>query len=337
MITLELVTDFILEYFQNVSISKNGAHFHARCALCGDSVKNKRKKRWHCEFNNGQPFYHCFNCERSGSFLELYSELKGIDISDAKKELFKFDAGYLTQLLSPRRKEKIVKEIQYETFDYILDDCIGRRDTADGIIQESYRMELLRFIRDRKIPSNFPLFIAYKGDYKDRIIIPIYEDGSIVYFQARALGDTTYKQKYKNPTLKKGNIVLNKENFDRSKYIIVTEGLLDAAQLGNQGTSCLGASITDEFISLLLPLTDVGVIIALDNDKAGKDGMKKILRESKYQHLLKYFIMPYKYNGIKDINMLVTAFGIEDVYQFVIENSYNNFSTLVKIGVGGKQ
>jgi DNA primase len=336
MIPLETVTQFIQENFPKLSISKNGSHFHARCVLCGDSKKSKNKRRWHMEYNNGQPFYHCFNCERSGSFLELYSELKGISISDAKKELFKFDSQHLVQLLSPRKKEKIVKEIEYENHDYVLEDCIGVDDVPDGVIQAQYQKELFSFIEERKIPLDFKLFVAYKGEYKDRIIIPIYEDGNIVYFQARALQETSYGQKYKNPTLQKGNIILNKENFDRTKYIIVTEGLFDAAQLETQGTSCLGASVNDTFLASLLPLTDIGVIIALDNDKAGIDGIKKILKESKYQHLLKYFMMPDEYKEAKDINKLVTDFDIKNIYQFVVDNSFSNFEIQVKFGIGGK-
>ena len=345
MITIEFLHDFIFENCQKVSVSKGGHHFHTRCPLCGDSKKSLSKKRFHVEFNNAQPFFHCFNCGESGSFLELYSKIKCVSISEAKKILYRFDPNYLIQALSPRKKEKIVEEIEYESHDYILDDCIGINTDVSGIIESQYKQELQNFITKRKIPPDVPIFIAYKGDYKNRIIIPIYEDGCIVYFQGRALEDTNYDQKYKNPTLQKGSIILNKEKFDRSKYIIVSEGLIDAFMVGTQGTSCLGAYVNAYFIESLLKLTDKGVILALDNDETGTDEIRRILgwnkklhrfdnlKEEKWAHKVKYFIMPDK--NIKDLGELTLNSNIGDVYLFVVNNSYDQFNVKVLLDSGG--
>jgi DNA primase len=334
MITLEGVNEFIYANLQNVKTSKNGTHFHARCPLCGDSKKSKAKKRFHLDYNEGQPFWHCFNCGRSGSFLQLYAEINGTTVYEAKKHFRRFDVDYLTQALSPKKKEKVLKEIHYETHNYILDDCVNINDDAEGYVIKSHQKALQGFINRRNLPDNFPLYIAYKGDYKSRIIIPVFEGDDIVYFQGRACTDSI-EPKFKNPTLKKGDVILNKDKFNRSKYIIITEGLIDAFIVGDQCTCALGASISEYFVDRLLKLTDKGVIVALDNDETGENEYIKLLEES-FGHKLKYFEMPYKYQEIKDINMLVEKYDIENMYQFIVDNSYTSFELAVKLKMGGK-
>jgi len=278
MLELQIVSEFIYEYFSLVTVSKNGTHFHARCALCGDSVKNPRKKRFHLDYNNGQPMYHCFNCEESGSFIELYCILKGVDIKQAKRELFKYNPNVLVQKLSRKKKDKIVEEISSENHNHILKKCVSDKNPPNGIMAEKWIGILKDFRESRNIPEEFTLLYAYDGEYKGRIIIPIYDEyGDIVYFQARKVPGSDVEPKYKNPTIKKGSIIFNKHKINPNYPIIVTEGLLDAISIGDQGTSCLGAEITDVFLKEVSKLTHKCIIIALDNDEAGMKSIVKFM------------------------------------------------------------
>jgi len=334
MLDLEVVSQFMTEHFQKVTTSKGGTHFLARCLLCGDSVKHPNKRRFNLDYNNSQPFYHCFNCGKSGSFLELYSTIKCISIAEAKRELFAYDPNRLVQQLSPKKEAKIVKEIEFDDHAYILDDCLFKTSEPDGILEKQWHKKLMDFCSERKIPQDVPIYIAYKGDYQGRIIIPIIQDGIITYFQGRALEDTGYSQKYMNPTLTKGSVIFNKNNFKRDKSIIVTEGLIDAMQIGNQGTSCLGASVSDDLLKSLLELTDVGVIVALDNDAAGLKETIRLMKNSKWSHLLKWFLLiGHKWSNYKDLGELVQKETVEDLYGFVVSNSYNKFEAQIKINL----
>jgi len=330
MLSLDVVNDFMYEHFSKVTTSKNGSHFHARCILCGDSKTNPNKKRFHLEYNSGQSVYHCFNCNASGSFLELYSILKNISINEAKKELYQYNPENLIQILSTRKKEKFIKEIEHEVFNYILDDCVGLDYNNGGYIQMQYKSKLKQFKNDRKIPDNFKLFIAYRGEYQGRVLLPIYDGNDIVYFQGRLLENDDDSVKYKNPTLQKESIILNKGKFDRNKYIVITEGIIDALQIGDQGTSCLGATISNEFIEELLTFTDMGVIIALDNDERGKKEMVKFIKTNKYASNVRYFLFPNKYN-CKDFGELVNKYSVDSLYEMIIENSLSNFEALMKL------
>lgn len=334
MLSLDIVTEFMYGYFSGIKTSKNGSHFLARCVLCGDSKKSKAKRRFNLDYNNGNPIYHCFNCGRSGSFLQIYSTLKNITISEAKKELYDYNPDRLIQELSNKKRDKIIKEIEYEYYDYILKDCISITDIVDDYITKQYQKQLLYFYKDRQIPSTIRIYIAFKGDYKGRFIIPIFnEDDHIVYFQARRIRDDI-ELKYKNPTLEKGSIIYNKHKFDRSMYIIVFEGLIDAMMVGSQGTSCMGSEITENFVSELIGLTDKGIIIAFDNDKTGIKSLYNFMKKNIHSNRVKYFLFPCEYMNQKDINNIVVKYHIKDVYDMIIKNSYSKIETVTKLNLG---
>ncbi len=336
MVSLEFVTDYVLQNIPKTKITKNGTHFTGRCVICGDSKKSQSKRRFNLDWNNGRPMFHCFNCGESGSFLDLYSRLEGISKGHAYKILYGHDVSQFDSE-SVRDKMKLgdhveVEHIKAETFVFqdILSDCLASGDKAEGYISQKFQNYLLNFIRDRKIPKNIKIFVAYKGKYKGRIIIPIYdEENNLVYFQGRAVNDSI-KPKYLNPDLDKTTIIYNISRFERDKYIIVTAGLLDAFMVPPQGTTPLGSSVTEEFIKELFTKTDKGVILAYDNDKPGQDSMLKFMKDNKYSNMTKYFLIPNKYSTDEDLNALVTNHVNileKDLYDMVVGNSHTRVAT----------
>lgn len=335
MLDLEFVSNFLYANLDKVSVkpNKNGREFIARCPLCGDSKKSLTKRRFHLKYENENKIvYICFNCHKTGSFIELYSILNGISISEAFKTLKKVKFDSIKQVLKKKKAEKVVSnnpnEIVFQEFSDILKDCLSVNSIPDGIMQSKLLNCLKSFINDRKIDKSYPLYVAYRGYWKNRIIIPIYDNNNLVYFQGRAIFQSD--NKYLNPKSEKKNIILNKNNFSRDKYIVICEGIFDALSIGPQGTICLGASIDDKFIKKVAEYTDVGIIIALDNDKTGKEQLLKTINESIYRNKLKYFIFPNKYNHIKDLNELKIEDEKINIYDFIVKNSYNNISAKLK-------
>ena len=331
MITQEFVTEFMLQNFEKVTISRGGMHFHCRCALCGDSRKSVNKKRFHLDCNGPDNIkWHCFNCGKgSRNFVSLYSEIMGLSHKESYKICNRYDTKGIKDTLN--RKTKVVKRVieNITTFNSILNDCIGVNDKPKGFVDSKLQKELLKFIKERKISDDIKIFAAFNGKYRNRIIIPIYKGRDIIYFQARRISQDI-DTKYLNPVSEKTTIVLNEKLFDYNKYIIITEGILDAYSIGNQGTTCIGKSISDGFIEKLSLLTNKGIIVSLDNDKDGLIELKKILN-SKHNKKLKYFLMPYK--KIKDLNELYCSesINISNIYDFVVENSYDTLKTKVKL------
>ena len=320
----------MFENFQLVTI-QSGTRFHARCPLCGDSAKDRQKKRFHLDYNGGNPVWHCFNCDKgSKSFMTLYCKVLGIDYKTAYKKLFKYDSKKYKERLKPVRVKpaKIINEPN--NFNWILQDC---KLDVGSLMYDTYKRLLEEFRAERMIPDKYDLFLAHRGKYKGRVIIPIYDaQRDIIFFQGRSLPALDLEPKYLNPVTEKSMIVLNESVFQKDKYIVVTEGIIDAFMVGGQGTACLGVKMSDEFLKRLLSSTDKGVILVFDNDDAGMEALTHFMYVNKYKERVRYFLMPEKYRDYKDINNIVVERNIKDIYDFVVKNSNDHLATNFILG-----
>jgi hypothetical protein len=322
MIDLSKLDDFVFQNLQNVSRKPNGG-YHCRCPLCGDSKKSKIKKRLHIDFYKKADVFvfTCYNCGESGSIYHLYSLVKNVTSSIAQKELntVQWNGEVLKRRLQPVQETIEIDKIEDEIKDYCK-GWITRNSKVEGTIEKRLQKALIDFEVSRKVPVT--CFATVEGPFKGRAIIPLYQDGVLKYFQGRALFGQ--EPKYLNPPVKKEGLILNKDNFERDKYIIVTEGLLDAYSVGNQGTAILHATISQKYIESLMPFTNAGVIFALDNDSTGVSKVKKYIKDKVFQNFrnVGIFFMPDEYKHLKDMNDLKVKTFIDDLYTFVLKNSY---------------
>lgn len=325
---ITFVYSFVQENFPNVSISRNGTHFNFRCPFCGDSEKNIRKKRFHLQFKDEESiYYNCFNCNTSGSFYDLYGMIKGISSTDAYKDLNKFNPEIIKSRVknsSYKSKEKIEYLPKNCFNDFLEKECIEDIATPNGLVETSLHNALLKFKEERRITQK--LYVCKEGTFQKRIIIPVFDNDKCVFFQGRRILETM-NPKYLNPSVEKENIILNKDNFERDKFIIITEGILDAYSIGNQGTTCLGASIPDDFFEILFTYTNAGVILALDNDDVGKKEMAKTIQKSSFNKRLYYFML----NDYKDLNEFYVKTGCPDVYKYILDNKYDYLDAYIKL------
>ena len=334
MIQLEVVTEFMFAHFEQVKTSKGGTHFLARCPLCGDSKKNPFKKRFNLDYYNGVPGWNCFNCGEHGNFYDIYSIMKGISYDDAVERLqnpeWKRGDRRKNDEVKKRldKKKEVKEEIEFTYYNSILEDCKNP--------PERYLNALKNFRQDRKIPQWAKLYICYQGRYKNRIIIPIFDNEDIVYFQARRIPKTKLVPKYDNPASPKEIIIVNYNLFDPDKYIVVSEGIVDAWMVGTQGTTCLGKFISEEFLEKLFAMTKKGVIIALDNDKEGAKALRKFMDENKYSRKVKYFFHPSEFTDYDDINSIVRHRHVENVYELITQNSVNFSTAITKLTISNK-
>ena len=329
MIDLQVVTEFVYAHFEQVKITKHGTHFLARCPICGDSKKNKLKRRFNLDFHNGVPGWNCFNCDEYGNFYDIYSRLKGISYDEAVDQLknWKWDKDRVKSRLTATKKEE--EKVEFTHYNWIKEDCIEP--------PERYIKALKNFYDDRRIPKEHKLYISYKGRYANRIIIPIFDkDDNIVYFQARRIPKTGIIPKYDNPSSPKEIIIMNSHLFDPDKYIIVPEGIIDAYMIGNQGTTCLGKFISEEFLEKLLTMTSKGVIVALDNDTEGEKALFKFMNTNKFSRKVTFFSHPSEFSEYDDINSIVRGKSVQNVYELITRNSVNYSTAYTKLTISNK-
>jgi 5S rRNA maturation endonuclease (ribonuclease M5) len=320
MPTLDQVSDFVYSNCDKVHFDGKG-HFHCRCPVCGDSKKSRIKKRFHLQFDNENSIYwQCWNCGESGNFYDLYASIEGVTSEEAYRLYNKYSSKSILSRLNKQKfkKENKAENVNTNNFNHIIDDCLSTDSEPDGFIQNKFHSILMQFINDRKI--DFPVYICYKGFYRGRIIIPIIENDNIIYFQGRRINEQM-EPKYLNPSVKKQSIILNRNNFDPNKSIVVTEGIMDAHMVGPQGTSILGKELTQEFLDIISQYTNKDIIVVMDNDE---DGLKKTHDYIEQFKNVKYFIMPRKFNNIKDLNQLAVKHNINksEMYKLVCDNGY---------------
>src|SRR5574343_180295 len=339
MLPIEFVTENVYKYFENVNITRSGTQFLARCSLCGDSKKSKSKRRFNLTYDGKSCAWHCWNCGKHGNFYDLYAYFEGIDPKEAYDILFskfsKFKVETIKRKLSPLKPVVNLLNRDYVGNDFtpLLDDCIDEKSIVDGYQQKKLQDALIKFRKDRCIDDEIKLYIAVSGDYRGRIIIPVFEGNRLVYFQGRSIDDYS-SEKYKNPPCEKSKIILNKDKFDRSKYIIVCEGILDANTLLNQGTTCLGKELSNEFIETVLSLTDVGVILALDNDDEGVKTVQTFIKDrlaSRRKGNSKIKVLVYPNGSLKDLNAIYSNNKDINMYDFVVDNSVSVEMAIAKL------
>jgi len=95
-------------------------------------------------------------------------------------------------------------------------------------------------------PSYIQFYNIRKGkdNYEDRIVIPNFEYGSgkCNYFIARSIRPKD-KMKYKNPRVKRGNILFNYYEAYKHETVFLTEGWFTGASYGTNFCSYLGSTI----------------------------------------------------------------------------------------------
>lgn len=314
-VPLSYLTEFIYSYLQLPT--QSGLTWKTRCPICGDSAKDPYKKRFGIIYDpvkqDGKA--HCFNCNYSaGSLVKVFMDVKHATFQEIQRELQGNSLEILKKSSGAKKAPeiKVVNQPHFEDFSWILNDCI--LGEPDGLVQKKLFSTFLKFKESRKLDCE--MYCCYKGEFRSRAILPIYQDGKMVYFQARTLVNSD--KKYKNPTSPKRDIIFNRDNWDPNFPVVVTEGLMDALSIGKQGTMCLGASISDTFLEKL----PAQVIISLDNDSTGRKSMLEIAKNSKFKSSLRFCVYP-KNVHCKDLNeLLVNGFN---VYTFVQENAVNSF------------
>ena len=115
-----------------------------------------------------------------------------------------------------------------------------------------------------------------------------------------------------------GTVIINTANmemddlFNNSGYVFVVEGQLDTLSYEEIGLDAVGLGGTNETIKLVEQLkkrpSSKILILALDNDKAGKRAAGKLIQELAESELnQKYFVKSDLYGQYKDANEFLVA------------------------------
>lgn len=275
------------------------------------------------EDETGRPvnLWHCWISDRKGK--SIYSllnqpEIKqkiNPDILKKVNEYFK-NQKYNIFIKNDKTEKKYEQETSLPKEYEIIKN---KHDIESGIA--------LRYLSQRGIRPHdiikYKIGICKSGKYKDRIIIPSYDEHNILnWFIARDYKDKHYL-KYKNPS-RDANIVGFENQINWQEPIILVEGIFDAIAVKRNAIPLMGKTLSEE-LKYKLYLNDVSdIYVALDGD-AIKDSV------SIMEYLIKSDINLYKVDiGEKDPADL----GYNKMWELIKQSSKIDFKELMKIKLG---
>lgn len=263
------------------SASKNSHEYLFHCPFCqGHNLRwNAQKSCW-----------KCWNCNKTGDTIFLVQIFERCDREgaigyildgyvggDAKLELS--DIATLPDVTRVERKK--LQRLPLMFWPPMV-------TPATRVYAQAYAYLLGRGITDEQIIT-YRIAVGLSGRLKNYVVFPVYMDGGLVYWQARATWDpprglsdeakhawikATKYRKNINPVnppkgINRATAIDVLYNYDRAKnetHVVICEGPVDAIKIGPHAVALLGKG-TDEKIERLRRMRAQRYTIYLDRGK----------------------------------------------------------------------
>lgn len=220
----------------------------------------------HGGFNLKTGYYNCWRCGKHYT-VDIVSSLLLISREDAKKIARNY---YDDKIILPIEKKTTKKAsfVKFPLFTEKIND-----------MHKSYLIK--RNFDPEKIEKQYKIMgTGHLGDYKFRIIVPIYINGRVVSYQGRDVTDEQ-KERYKacreeEEIIHHKHIVYNIDNSKKNKVIIV-EGVTDTWRLGNDCVSLFGIQYKNEQV-LMIAQNYREVFVLFDPGEKEKEQAEKLGR-----------------------------------------------------------
>ena len=271
-----------------------GLEVKGKQARCFNSASHKNgDKHFSLGFDLATNRFKCFACGISGSVIDIYKELKGVDTGEAIRALSglagldKFKAvdkpaGEIKPAVNIKGLYEALRsfcgELDAESLNYLTSKARGLKpeiitrfklfsikdySKANQYLKDSFNREQLQQAG----------LISDEGNlifYKHKVIIPFYEGAELVFLQARRLDADQPRYLH----LKKPVPIFNLNTLNGLKAgdkLYICEGAFDAMTLEQAGFNAIAILGVNNFKPESVKLfKGLDVILCLDNDKAGK-------------------------------------------------------------------
>jgi hypothetical protein len=335
-----IATSFFCEHLEGV---QTGRDYYARCPVCGDSQRNKRKKRMYL-LKEENWFVFCHNCGYScglSFFIKDYYPMQYDNV--IAQSVSSFYEVNKPQENPDDKASSTIKRLQKRKnhlTGFLKNNCVMLSD-IDGIMDLKKKdkmvvMEQIKYIKSRNILKRYysQFYYCYKVPkkeqfcYKNRIIIPFFKDDVPYFFQAR-MTNSKQSPKYINWKNPGSNADMkpeyNEHGVDKSKNVFIVEGLFDSFFIENS-VSTLGARMSTERMRYFENKYPHRTFL-LDNDRDGINVSKKLLERGE-----RCFLMPPgSHKGKIDINDLAIKDNVTDLTEFVENNSFSSLEGIFKM------
>jgi len=230
VIDYEPVADLLIEVFGEYKFhNDNSGQIAFSCPVCSYDIKglDKLDGKGNLEVNYKLGVYKCWSCaETHDTHGVLYYLVKKYG---SRRQLKNFVT------LMPEGTGEIQKK-HYKKV-RLPKEFISFPRASDGMKMTPIYKVPFNYLKQRNVTmemmEKFNIGFCYEGEYKNRIIIPSYDDGGTLnYFTARSWEVKPYL-KYKNPEAEKDTIIFNEYLIDWDKPISLVEGPFDSIFVDN--------------------------------------------------------------------------------------------------------
>lgn len=314
--------------------TRMGNNINCRCPLCGDSKKDKKRRRGWLLVDKEHPVYYCHNCGASLSFANFLKEIDPNLYKEYIYEMLKEQNGEFNEIISinvplPTPLDSVKKKLWKDSFLSVCDPV--------NTLPADHKVNV--YLNSRMIPENKRGNLFYidnvqkvheidKDDkYKDRIfdeddrlVMPFWSKKSLIGMSCRAL-DPEAKKRYlifkfdeDKPSIYNLYDIDGNLNIDPKGPVYVTEGAIDSLFLDN-AIACNGSDL----MKITKLLKDVKLVFIPDNEPRNKEIVrvyKKVIDSN--NHVV---IFPKSVDE-KDVNNMVMRYGHEYITDVINNNVF---------------
>lgn len=230
----KLLKDYNVPNFSD----KSGEWINIDCPYC-----DKEKGHYNLGLNCAGNYYHCWKSIHSYPLTKVLSDVLSISQSEVKEILKDYEGGATIV-----KKEKLSNieylELPTNTFTKAERKYLKSRDFDPKYLYKKYHI----------------VGGGIDGDWKFRIIIPVYYQGQLLSWTGRSiLSKEKLKQldipRYKNLSIEKSvknikELFFNIDNC-KSDTVVLTEGAFDVLRFDGNAICSMGTELTESQINLL--------------------------------------------------------------------------------------
>lgn len=272
-----------------------------KCQLCNDY-----KDRASFLFSGDEIIYSCFNCGVSSRYEEFNGKisknfrkiLNAYDVDDDE-----INAIVNTAFFNKCEKSETITLAKLTKINTATPTInlppksfpLGHHEFVD------YQEKLVQYLVDRSIDFNkYKFFFSLEERFLNRVIIPFYRQGNLIYWQARSIV-TDEKKRYDNAPVGRDAIMFNFDQLNSyvTTPLFVVEGVFDAMVL--DGLAIVGSKLTSAKIELLTK-TKRRIVFVIDKDTNGRHLAENVLNQG--------WEITFATNGAEDVNQSVQRFGL---------------------------
>ena len=253
----KLFRDYNVPY----SLRINRGWVNCNCPYC-----DTKSTSFNLGFNPAGNYYHCWKSKHSYSMEELLSTILHIPESSVRSVLKDYSgAGEIL----PERKKSNVNHLELPTHKFTP---VERAYLKKRGFEPKYLFKKYRIVGG-----------GIDGDWKFRIIIPIYYNGQLMSWTGRSILSKEKLKKlnlprYKNLSNEKSvknikELFFNIDNC-RNKSVVLTEGPFDVLRFDGEAICSMGTELTEGQIALLAERFEK-IFILFDNEPKAQEKARK--------------------------------------------------------------